>query len=125
MGNPIPFYLLYMFLGKNKIDKKMIPSMMPTSKAALKQQALIASEGDIEKATRLYEFMIKDMEDIPLLDPIPPSKFEQAKTILGDGFNWMKENQDTIVNWVSFFRDLFGKGGPTPPTSGTVPPINR
>lgn len=99
--------------------------MMPTSKAALKQQALIASEGDIEKATRLYEFMIKDMEDIPLLDPIPPSKFEQAKTILGDGFNWMKENQDTIVNWVSFFRDLFGKGGPTPPTSGTVPPINR
>lgn len=113
-----------MFWNKNKIDKKMIPGLTPTSKAAIKQQALIASNGDIEKATRLYEFMIKDMEDIPLFDPVPPTKIQQAKAVLGDGFNWLKENQETIVNWVSFFKDTFGKGGGSIPPSGGVPPIN-
>ena len=101
----------------------MIHGLLPTSKAAIKQQALIASEGDIEKATKLYEFMIKDMEDLPLFDPIPPTKIQQAKAVLGDGFNWLKDNQETIVNWVSFFKDVFGKGGPKPPMGG-VPPIN-
>lgn len=113
-----------MFWNKHKIDPKMIPQLRPTSKAALKHQCLFMSKGDLEAATRLYEFMIKDMEDLPMFDPVKPSTYEQAKTILGEGFGWVKENQETIVNWVAFFKDTFGKKGGGGASSNAVPPIN-
>ena len=105
----------------------MIPQLRPTSKAALKQQCLYMSKGDLDAASRLYDFMIKDMEELPLFDPIQPTTMQQAKTMISEGFGWVKENQETIVNWVSFFKDMFGKdgGGNVPPTAGAIPSINQ
>lgn len=104
----------------------MIKAIQPTSKAALKQQCLIVSKGDLKLATELYDFMIKDMEDLPLFDAIPPTKMQVLKEGAASTFNWLNENQDTILNWVGFFKNLLGKGGniTMPPSGAPIPPIN-
>jgi hypothetical protein len=118
-----------MFNKRVKITKEMMSQLRPTSKAALKHQCLFITNGDLDKAAKLYDFMIKDMEDLPLFDPPRPSTFEQAKVMLGDGFNWAKENQETIMNWVGFFRSMFSKGGGAEAgaeaASQIFPPINQ
>ena len=115
-----------MFWNRNKIDKKMIPNIIPTSKVSLKMSCLHSCNGDIDKAEKLYTYLTEGIEDLPTFDPVRPSTFEQAKNMIGEGFGWVKENQETIVNWVSFFKDMFGKGGGggVPPTSSPIPPIN-
>ena len=114
-----------MLWNRNKIDKKMIQQIIPTSKVSLKMSCLHSCNGDIEKADKLYKYLSEGIEDLPTFDPVRPSTFEQAKSMIGDGFGWIKENQETIVNWVSFFKDMFGKGGGgVPPSSVSVPPIN-
>ena len=114
-----------MFWNKNKIDKKMVQGIIPTSKVALKMTCLHSCNGDLEKAEKLYKYMAEGLDDLPTFDPVKPTTMEQAKSMIGDGFNWVKENQETIVNWVSFFRDMFGKGGGSvPPSTGSIPPIN-
>lgn len=104
----------------------MIPDIIPTSKVSLKMSCLRSCNGDIEKAEKLYAYLTEGIEDLPTFDPVRPSNFEQAKNMIGEGFGWVKENQETIVNWVSFFKDMFGKGGGggVPPSSSPYPPIN-
>ena len=120
-----PFIIHPMFWNRNKIDTKMIPHIIPTSKVSLKMSCLQSCNGDLDKAEKLYAYLSEGIDDLPTFDPVRPTKFEQAKSIVGDGFNWVKENQETIVNWVAFFKDLFGKGGGgVPPASAAVPPIN-
>lgn len=105
----------------------MINNLVPTSKVSLKMSCLHSCNGDIEKAERLYQYLIEGIEDLPTFDPIRPTTMEQAKSLLSDGFTWVKDNQDTIINWVSFFKDTFGKGGGAGdiPTTNAIPPINR
>ena len=96
----------------------------PTSKAALKSQALYLSRLDVEKAEKMYDFLVKDMEGLP--DVEPESKpfiknfGEQANGVVG----WFRENKDVIGEGVDFIRGLIAsrKGG-TPPTT-PLPPIN-
>ena len=57
----------------------MVGMIKPTSKAALKQQCLFLSNLDVEKAERMYDFLIKDMEDIPAVEPASRS-FMPAST---------------------------------------------
>ena len=104
----------------------MIHNLRPTSKAALKQQCLLISKGDLEQASKLYDFMIKDMEELPMFDVAPPTTMQQLKDGAVQTFSWINENQDTIINWVGLIKDLFGKGGGTPsaPASQAIPPIN-
>lgn len=107
---------------KNRIKKEMLQHLRPTSKASLKQQCLLLSNGDIDKAERLYDFMTKDMPDLPMYDPIQPTTMQQVKQTAVETFGWINENQETIMNWVGIIRNLFGKGG-TPPQA-PLPPIN-
>lgn len=107
---------------KNRIKKEMLQHLRPTSKASLKQQCLLLSNGDIDKAERLYDFMTKDMPDLPMYDPIQPTTLQQVKQTAVETFGWINENQETIMNWVGIIRNLFGKGG-TPPQA-PLPPIN-
>jgi hypothetical protein len=72
----------------------------------------------------LYQYLTEGIEELPTYDPVPPSTMQQAKEMLNSGFSWAKENQDTIVNIISFFKDTFGKGGGTTPTNA-IPPINQ
>lgn len=111
-----------MMFHKNRIKKEMLQHLRPTSKASLKQQCLLLSNGDIDKAERLYDFMAKDMPDLPMYDPVQPTTMQQVKQTAVETFGWINENQETIMNWVGIIRNLFGKGG-TPPQA-PLPPIN-
>lgn len=114
-----------MFWNRNKINKEMIRAINPTSKASLKMQCLLVSNGDIDKAERLYDFMAKDMPDLPMFDPVQPTTMQQIKDGAANTMNWIKENKDDIMDWVGFVKGMFSKGGtpPTPP-SASLPPIN-
>lgn len=105
----------------------MIPNLRPTSKASLKMQCLLTCNGDLEKATKLYDFMIKDMEDLPMFDVQPPTTMQQVKETIGQGMGWLKENQNEIMQGIEWIRSMFGKGGGMPPNGATpspIPPIN-
>ena len=101
-------------------------SMIATSsKMALKASCIRACNNDVEKAEKLYDFFIKDIKDIPDFDVQPPSAFEQVKTIAGDVFGWVEQNQGKLLDAYNIFQSL--RGGqplniPSGPVQG-VPPI--
>ena len=110
----------------------MIANIRPTSKAALKMQCLYSCNGDIDKATRLYDYLIKGMEDLPIYDPVQPTSMQQFKEGAIQTFGWINQNQDTIMNWIGMIKDMFGRGGnggapPTPNASPVtqIPSINQ
>lgn len=87
-------------------------------------QCLLTCNGDIDKAAKLYEFMIKDMEDLPLFDAPVPTRMQQVKETIGQGMGWLKENKDDIMQGIEFVRGLLGKGGSAAPSGDPLPPIN-
>lgn len=114
--------------GKKKYDMNMIANIRPSSKVALKMQCLAASKYNVDEAEKLYNFLAKDLEDLPTFDIKPPTTMQQVRDGAVQTFKWVNENQDTIMNWIGVIRDLFGKGGktmPNIPTSSTpIPSIN-
>ena len=107
-----------MFWRRNKISKDMIPNIRPTSKAALKMQCLYSCNGNIDKATVLYDYLIKGMEDLPTYDPIQPTTMQQFKDGAMQTFDWINKNQDTILGWIDTIKGMLNKGG-----GGSVPPV--
>ena len=103
------------------INPEMI---IPTSKVALKTSCLRACGNDIEKAEKLYDFFVKDLQEIPDFDPVPPTLFEQAKSTVGDLFGWVENNQDKLVGAFQLIQQIRGGGAiaPTQPPVG-VPPL--
>ena len=95
----------------------------PTSKAALKQQVLFLSNLDVEKAEKMYNFLIKDMEEIPAVEPASRSFFQNV----GDGatnlMSWLRENQDMIGQGVDLVRGIISSRKGTAPAN-PLPPIN-
>ena len=96
----------------------------PTSKAALKSQALYLCRLDVEKAEKMYDFLVKDIKDLPDVEPASRSFIQnfgdQANGVLG----WFRENQDMIQQGVDMVRGIISsrKGGaPVTP----LPPINE
>lgn len=98
-----------MFWNRVKIKKEMIQAIKPTSKTSLKTQCLLMANGDVEKAERLYDFFIKDMQDLPMFDLVQPSTTSQIKEMITNGFSWANENQDLIMKWVEFGKSLIAK----------------
>lgn len=108
--------------GKRNIDLSMI---QPTSKVALKISCLASANGDLDKATKLYDFFVKDMPDLPDFEPQMPTKFQQARDAVGSAMNWFKDNRDEIVQAWDFIQQLRGGapiGANAAPPAG-VPPI--
>ena len=93
----------------------MIRAINPTSKASLKMQCLLVSNGDIEKAERLYDFMAKDMPDLPMFDPVQPSTMQQVKQTAADTFGWINENQETIIQKLESLGDMVRRALPPSP----------
>ena len=111
--------------NRNKIDKDMITAIKPTSKSTLKMQCLMVANGDIDKAERLYDFMIKDMDDLPLFEPQQPTTMAQIKDGATSIFGWVNENQDNIAGWINIIRGMFSKNAPTAQVTTTpIPDIN-
>ena len=117
-----------MFFRRNKIKKDMIQNIRPTSKIALKMSCLYTCNGDVDKAEKLYDFLAKDIEDMPTFDVQQPTTMQQIKDGAVQTFAWLNDNQETIMNWVGMIKQMFNKGGgamPTPTASAPIPPINN
>ena len=114
-----------MFNQKKKKEQLMeaVGMIKPSSKAALKQQCLFLSNLDVAKAEKMYDFLIKDMEEIPAVEPASrpfvQNFGEQASSVM----SWFRENQDVISQGVDFIRGIISKRGSAPVKP--LPPINE
>jgi len=82
-----------------------------SSKAALKKHCILAYGGNIQKASEAYEFLTKDMENLPDVDPVQPTTMEQMKDMANGIVGWVGQNQGTIIDTVNTVRGLFSKMG--------------
>jgi hypothetical protein len=92
-----------MFLKRNRVDIKMIN---PSSKVSLKLSCLASCKGDVEQATKLYNFLADGIESIPDFDTPTPSTFEQIKQGASQIFKFVKENRQEIVQGYNFIQSL-------------------
>lgn len=103
----------------------MMSNYKPTSKSSLKQFCLMTAKGDVKQAGELYDFMIKDMEDLPTFDPVPPTFMDNAKSTVTGIFNFVQENKDGIGQVADMVRAIIGRrGGVVNPPTEALPPIN-
>lgn len=103
----------------------MISSYKPTSKTSLKQFCLVVAKGDVEDASKLYDFMIKDMEELPVFDPVAPTFMDNAKNAVTGVLDFVRDNKDGIAQVSDVVRSIIGKRGAAVnvPTEA-LPPIN-
>ena len=106
----------------------MMNGLNITSKAALKQFCLLATQCNVKEATELYEFLIKDLDELPMLDPVKPTAVQNIKNVATDVFNFFRDNKEGISESVDFVKAMFGKGGvpaaPIETPTEPLPPIN-
>lgn len=100
---------------------QMVAGLDISSKASLKQFCLIATQCDVEKAQQLYDFLIKDMDELPMFDPVKPTTMESIKATAGDIFSFIKENQDGIAQGVDFIKSLFSKRAAAVSSPNSIP----
>ena len=115
-----------MFWKKNKRAMDLIQQFTPTSKAALKQFCLTVAKGNVKEAQDLYDFYIKDLENLPMFDPVPPTFIERAKTTAEGIMGFVRDNQGEIMQGVELVKAMLGKGGGMAPAAPAEPlaPIN-
>jgi hypothetical protein len=85
-----------------------------SSKEALLRSALSASGNDIKKAAEICDYVLKVLPNLPEVEPVAPTTFEQMKDTALGIINWGRENQDQIVNVISMVRQFMGKGSAAP-----------
>lgn len=99
----------------------------PTSKAALKQQCLFLSNLDVDKASKMYDFLIKDMEEIPSVEPASQSFLQNFGTQANGVVAWFRENKDVVSDGVNFVRGILASrkgGGAAAAAAESLPIIN-
>lgn len=109
-----------MFFRK-KIDLRMID---PSSKMALKMSCLQTANGDVKKAQELYAFLSDGMETMPEYPIQQPTAMQQFKETVGGVMNWVKENQNDVMqawNFIQSMREGQTIAPPIPPTD--IPPL--
>jgi len=82
-----------------------------SSKASLKKHCILAYGGNIQKASEAYDFLVKDMEALPDVDPVPPTTMQQMKDMANGVVGWLGQNQGTLIDTFNTVRGLFGKVG--------------
>lgn len=88
-------------------------NFVPTSKAQLCQFSLLASGGDIAKAREIYDFYAERL-NLPDVEPVQPSRMESIKAGAADIFGFVRDNQNDIINAISFVRSLFNRNAAAP-----------
>lgn len=108
--------------GKKTINMELI---VPTSKVTLKTTCIQACGGDIELATKLYDFYVKDLKNLPDFDAVKPTVFQQAKEMIGGTLSWVDNNQDKIMGYYNLFQMIRGGQPIITPSApiADVPPI--
>lgn len=104
----------------------MIDDINPTSIMSLKRECLKRANGDIEQADKLYDYFIKDLQGLPMVDAPALSTMDKVKGVIGDGMGFIKENQDGIIQIISIIKGVLNKNGssPLPPVGEPLDPIN-
>lgn len=122
--------------NRNRIDKEMINLIQPTSKATLKSQCLMVSDGDLEQADKLYAYFTKDMPELPAYEPQPPTWVDNTKDTLSNLFSFLGNHKNGLSQGYDILRSLLNaRGANIPPLSGVaeetaetvesdLPPIN-
>lgn len=96
----------------------------PTSKSELKRQCLMLCNLDVAKAEKMYDFLVKDMEGIPDVEPASKSFMQNFGEQANNIFGWIRDNQDMLGQGVDFIRGLLaGRKGKAPAVP--LPPINE
>jgi len=80
--------------GVQKTDGDILSKLRVTSKLAVKLSCISIYPNDIIKAEQLYEFIVKDMPNLPDTDPVPPTGFEKVKTGVGDMVGFIRNNKE-------------------------------
>ena len=95
----------------------------PTSKASLKQQCLMLSNLNVEKAEKMYDFLVKGMDGIPDVEPASKPFLQNLGDQAGGVLDWMRSNKDMLEDGIGFIRSLIASRKGTPVTP--LPPINE
>ena len=96
----------------------------PTSKAALKSQCLYLSGLDIAKAEKMYDFLVKDMTDLPDVEPASKPLIQNIGEQANGVFGWLRENEDVIAKSAEFIKNIFQRKSAAAPTN-PLPPLNQ
>lgn len=102
---------------------ELISMIKPTSKASLKQTCLMLSNLDVDKAERMYDFLVKDMEEIPAVEPVPKTFIQNIGQQASDIMGWLRENQDMLSQGYELLKGIATRRRGIPPTT-PLPPIN-
>lgn len=102
-----------------------LQNFTPTSKYALKHFCLTATGLDLHEAKDLYDFLAEGLENLPDLDPLPPTFVDKTKNTLGEIFGLVDQHKDQIGQVIGIVQMLTGKRAPTMAASAQpLPPIN-
>lgn len=93
----------------------------PTSKATLKRECLYLCHLDVDKAEKMYNFLVKDMTQLPDVEPEQRPFIQNFGKQAGDVLSWFRKNQDMLAQGADLLRGIFGKKVPASP----LPPINE
>ena len=107
---------------KDQRIREKLAMIKPTSKAELKRQCLYLSNLDVDKAEKMYNFLVKDV-DIPDVEPSSKPFIQNFGEQASGVFGWFRENQDMIGQAVDFIRGIVASRKGAPPAS-PLPPIN-
>lgn len=107
-----------MFFGRKPID---ISQIRATSKLSLKMSCLAACGNDVDKADRLYKYIADGLDNLPDVDPVKPSVFDQIKGGANDIFGWIGEHKGDLIEGWNMFQTL--RGG-QPISVPSAPPAN-
>jgi hypothetical protein len=104
--------------------RERIAMIKPTSKAALKRECLYLCNLNVEKAEKMYDFLVKGMDGIPDVEPETRPFIQNFGEQASGVFGWLRENKDMLGEAADFIKGILAsrKGG-TPP-SAPLPPIN-
>ena len=112
-----------MFGKDNKMVVQNLSGIRATSKLSLKMSCLTISDGDLEKAMKMYEFFAADME-LPDTDPVPPSKMQTIKASVEEVSGLIKNNKDDLMDLVGFVMGIVGKkASATASGAANIPPL--
>lgn len=107
---------------KPKINMAMIQA---TSKMSLKMSSLAAANGDIDQADKLYDYLTKDIAELPDFDQPKPTAMQQFKQSAEELFGWFHSHGDDLAKGWNLIQSIRNGGAIPMPEAppANIPPI--
>ena len=90
---------------------QMIQAYKPTSKASLKQYCMLVAQGNVDEATKIYDFFLKGMEDLPMFDPPQPTAIDSIKNTISGVLDIFNDNKDSLAQGYEVLRGIMAARG--------------